>query len=166
MVTIIPAILTDDVHELTNLIRKCEGKTQCVQIDIIDGVFADNKTVDPSAARSLDTKLFIDYHLMVKEPIDWVEKCVVGQATRVIGQVEMMMSQKMFIEEVKEHGLQVGLALDIDTPIEKLDPAVLYAVDVVLLMSVKAGFGGQEFNTKVLQKIQKLDHVRAQDELS
>jgi len=167
MIQIIPAILTNDEKELQERIALCEGVTNQVQIDIIDGVFADNKTIDPSDLTFIDTKLFIDYHLMVKEPIDWVQKCYDdGRGDRLIGQIEMMYSQKLFIEEVKERGLAVGLALDIDTPVEKLDPAVLYAVDVILVMSVKAGFGGQEFNTKVLQKIEELDHIRARDELS
>lgn len=165
-IEIIPAILAKNFDEALDLIIQCENITPRIQIDVLDGIFADNKTVDPSYIEAITTNLSIDYHLMVKEPIDWIQKCVTGQADRIIGQIEMMYSQKLFIEEVKERGLQVGLALDIDTSVEQLDPAVLYAVDVILVMSVKAGFGGQEFNFKVLEKIQELDHIRARDELN
>ncbi len=166
MLEIIPAILTDGPKELREMLASCEGVTPRVQIDILDGVFAENKTIDPLLLGDMQTNLLIDYHLMVKEPTDWIDKCVIGKADRVIGQIEEMWSQKLFIEEVKERGLAVGLALDIDTPVEKLDPAVLYAVDVILVMSVKAGLGGQEFKTKILSKIQELDHIRAYEELS
>lgn len=166
MIHIIPAILTNSVNELREMLAKCEGNVNRVQIDILDGIFAENVTIDPLYVDVVSTNLLIDYHLMVKEPIEWIDKCVIGKADRVIGQIEMMWSQKLFIEEVKERGLKVGLALDLDTSVEKLDPAVLYAVDVILVMSVKAGFGGQEFNQKVLQKIEELDHIRARDELN
>lgn len=165
-VTIIPAILTKDLGEAVEKLNLLSGVCERVQVDILDNVFANNLTIDPSQLADIETNLFIDYHLMVKEPIDWVDRCIDGQADRIIGQIEMMWSQKLFIEEVKERGLGVGLALDIDTPVEKLDPAVLYAVDVVLVMSVKAGFGGQEFSPNALGKIKELDHIRARDELS
>jgi ribulose-phosphate 3-epimerase len=166
VIQIIPAILTNSENELQEMLTRCEDATQRVQIDILDGVFAGNTTIDPTALENTNTKMSIDYHLMVKEPIEWIEKCITGKGDRIIGQIEMMWSQKLFVEEVKARGLQVGLALDLDTAVEKLDPETLYAVDVILVMSVKAGFGGQEFDQRVVEKIRELDHIRARDELS
>ena len=164
MITIIPAILTNNPEELREMLLLCEEvKVGCVQIDIIDGVFADNKTVDPAVIQDIDTSLFLDFHLMVKEPVNWVEKCILAGANRIIGQIEMMSSQVDFVAKVTEAGAKVGLAIDIETSVSELDPVVLTNLDVVLVMSVAAGFGGQKFDERVLDKIEKLDEIRSRD---
>ena len=170
MVDIIPAILTDNVTDLTQKVKRVNDASYIdgfsvrkIQIDIIDGIFVDNKTIDPANIASLETDLGIDFHLMVKEPINWVEKCANAGADRIIGQIEMMESQVDFVGKVQETGLYVGLAVDLETPISKLDPVILTNVDVVLLMAVKAGWGGQKFDERVLEKIKELDEIRVRD---
>ena len=170
MVDIIPAILTVSITELTDKVKRVndasfmEGvNVRKIQIDIIDGVYVDNRTLDPSSIANIDTDLGIDFHLMVKEPVSWVEKCATAGADRIIGQIEMMKDQIEFVGKVQETGLYVGLAVDLETPISKLDPTILSNVDVVLLMAVKAGWGGQAFDKRVLEKIEELDKIRARD---
>jgi ribulose-phosphate 3-epimerase len=163
MIEIIPSILTDDPVEFWELLKRCEGITERVQIDVIDGEFADNKTVDISILENYDGNLKFDYHLMVKEPINWVEKCVRGGADRIIGQIEMMSSQVDFLAKVQGIGAKVGLGLDIKTRVSKLDPVILTDLDVVLAMSVEAGFGGQKFDKSVLNKLKELDEIRVRD---
>lgn len=162
MVEVIPAILTADRQELTRLVGEARGRTKRLQVDIVDGVFADNKTVGPSAIESVDTALLIDFHLMVKEPIDWVEKCVSAGADRVIGQIEMMEDQVKFVEKVQEAGVEVGLAIDLETSVSELDSIILNELDVILVMSVPAGFGGQKFDKTAIDKIRELDQIRQQ----
>lgn len=172
MVEIIPAILTSSPQELKDMVSGLEGHAQRVQVDIIDGQFADNKTIDPSSLEEIETNLKLDFHLMVKEPINWVERCVniaVGKRSlrssdlRIIGQIEQMGSQAEFIGKVQEVGAKAGLAIDIKTKVDSLDPAVLNNLDVVLVMSVPAGFGGQKFDTRALDKIKRLDEIRLSD---
>lgn len=164
MLEVIPAILTNDRIELEEKISMLDGVTQRVQIDIVDGVFANNRTIDPDILGEIETSSKIDFHLMTKEPIDWVERCVRGLADRIIGQIEMMSSQVEFVGKVQEvGGFGVGLAIDIDTPISKLDSVILSNIDVVLVMSVKAGFGGQKFDDRALDKIRGLDEIRIRD---
>ena len=79
MLEIIPSILTNNPEEAKELIARCEGVVERVSIDIIDGKFAENKTIDPSIFIDVDTDLKIDYQLMVNEPVNWVERCVRGQ---------------------------------------------------------------------------------------
>jgi ribulose-phosphate 3-epimerase len=165
MVQIIPAILTNNPQDLEDLLSQAEGVVDRVQIDIIDGVFADNKTVHPSAFEKITTSLNLDFHLMTKEPINWVEAATRAMADRIIGQVEMMESQTGFIEKVQEVGLLAGLAIDLDTPVSEVDSVVLASLDVVLVMGVPAGFGGQEFNNSALTKIKTLDRIRKEEEL-
>lgn len=171
MIEIIPSILTNDTNELRELIEKCEGvalpagrQVDRVHIDIIDGKFANNRTIDPSALAEIDTNLKIDFHLMVNEPVNWVERCIRGMADRIIAQVEMMGSQFEYLGKVQEVGAKIGLGIDLDTPVSKLDPVILTNLDVVLVMSVAAGFGGQEFDQKAIAKIKELDEVRSRDE--
>ena len=163
MIEIIPSILTNDPKELADKLGICEGIVERVQIDIIDGVFASNKTIDPSALFSLETELKLDFHLMVKEPINWVEKCVRAGADRIIAQIEMMENQVDYVGKVQEVGGGVGLAVDLKTEIENLDSVILTNLDVVLVMSVPAGFGGQKFDERALDKIKRLDEIRARD---
>ncbi len=170
MIEIIPAILTNTVTDFESKINRLNEAVEVgganikrLQIDIIDGAFVDNKTVDPANIVGIDTNLSLDFHLMVKEPANWIEKSARAGADRIIGQIEMMESQLKFVEKVQETGLYVGLAVDLETPITKLDPVVLTDVDVIVVMAVKAGWGGQEFDKKVLGKINELDEIRVRD---
>lgn len=157
---IIPAILTDDLSELTTLENKAEGAVDRIQIDVIDNKFAANSTIDPAVLKNINTILSLDFHLMVKDPIEWINHCVLGKNNRIIGQIEYMQSQVDFVGKVMNAGTFPGLAVDLNTQVEKLDSSILSKIDVVLLMSVPAGFAGQEFNLNVWDKIKKLSDLR------
>ena len=161
MIKIIPSILTDDPSELREMIEITERSCGRVSIDIIDGVFAQNKTVDPTVLKDIDTYLKLDFQLMVKDPIKWVEKCANVGADRIIGHVEMMKDQRAFVGKVQKIGLSPGLALDLETSINKIEPGLIDSLDVILVMSVKAGFGGQDFQEKVLSKLSRLVRLTA-----
>lgn len=163
MFEVISSILTNNLDEARELIARCEGVIQRTSVDIIDGKFADNKTITPDQLSDVETNLKIDYHLMVIEPVNWIERCVRGQAERIIGQIEHMSDQSEFVGKVQEIGLQVGLAIDWDTSVEELDPIILTNLDVVLVMSVRAGFGGQKFRELAIDKVKKLDKIRKKD---
>jgi ribulose-phosphate 3-epimerase len=163
MIEIIPSILSSDPNEARALLSRLEGKVKRAQVDIVDGVFSANKTIDPSALASVETDVLLDFHLMVNEPIHWIEKAVSAMADRIIGQIEMMSDQVAFVGKVQETGRLVGLAIDINTPVDALDPVVLTNLDIVLVMSVKAGFGGQDFEEEALAKIKALNDIRLND---
>src|SRR3989344_8958477 len=163
MIEIIPSILTNDPVEAREMVFRCEGVVERVSVDIIDGKFADDKTIDPSVFADLDTNLKLDFQLMVVEPINWIERCVRAGADRIIGHIEHMEDQLEFVGKVQETGSYVGLGVDLATPINKLDPTILTSIDVVLVMSVPAGHGGQEFSDKVIKKIKRLSEIRDRD---
>lgn len=163
MLEIVSSILTNSVGEARELISRCEGVLKRTSVDIIDGKFADNKTITPDQLLGVDSDLSIDYHLMVIEPVNWIERCVRGQADRIIGQIEHMSDQAEFVGKVQEVGIQVGLAIDLDTPVTSIDPVILTNLDVVLVMSVRAGFGGQKFQELAIEKVKELDEIRQKD---
>lgn len=160
LIEIIPSILTDDPDALSDMLQRADTVVERVHIDIIDGVYADNETIDPSALNHMDHGLMLDFHLMVNEPENWVQKCLRAGGDRIIGQLEMMESQRRFIEAVTVEGASVGIAIDDDSDIEALDEDYLDSLDVIVVMSVPAGFGGQEFRLKALDKIDQLDQLR------
>lgn len=157
---VIPSILTNNPIEAKELMQKCEGVVDRVSIDIIDGKYAGNKTIDPVVFNDIKTTLSLDFQLMVMEPVNWVEKCISAGADRIIGHVEHMSDQMEFVEKVTGAGLGVGLGLDLPTQITQIGKDALKVLDVILLMSVPAGFGGQEFSYGVIEKIKKLSDLR------
>lgn len=166
MPIIIPAPLTNSDSELTEFMQKAEGIAERFSIDVVDGKFANNKSVFPESLRYTETGLLLDYQLMVIEPINWVERCVEGQADRIIGHVEHMADQFEFVAKVQSTGRSVGLALDLPTPVSAVEKELLSDVDVILLMSVPAGFGGQPFHPEVMEKVKELSALREKDQLS
>ena len=164
MVQIVLAIWTDDPQEAVDLALRAEGKIDRIQVDICDGQFADYKTVGPEVFKDLNLKSKRDFHLMVKEPVNWVEKCARVGADRIIGQIEMMTSQPEFVKKVQEVGCQIGLAIDIETPIEQIDDSILFDLDAILVMNYPAGVRGETFDGRVLAKIEKLEKLRKKDE--
>ena len=154
-VKIIPAILPKTRQEWQEKLDKIQGLVSRVQVDIIDGRFADNKTIDLAEIKILP-EMKIDVQLMVEEPIYWLEKCRQIKAALVVGHIEKMTNQVEFMETAVMGNMKVGLGLDLDTEVEKLDKEALSRADHLLLMSVKAGFSGQEFDSRVLNKIKRL----------
>lgn len=163
MLTIVPSILTNNPSELKQMIGVSEEVVERISIDVIDGVFHANKTITPEALSYVETNLLIDYQLMVKEPINWVEKCFRAQADRIVGHIEMMTSQIEFVKKIQGLGCKAGLALDIDTPVIQLDRSLITDLDVIYLMSYKAGIPGQKLQDSVLSKINELAEIRKDD---
>ena len=162
MVQIIPTILTADKKIAQEKLKKYKGIFEWVQLDIIDNVFADNKTLLPIDFASIRELSFFgpDIHLMTEHPIKFLADCIKIKSRRIIGHIELMSSQKKFVKEVIKKKVKAGLAVDLPTPIGKLDTNVLPQLDVVLLMSVKAGHGGQPFSPLVLPKIKELATIK------
>ncbi len=155
MVTIVPTILAKDATEFEETLKKVWGLVKRVQFDIIDGKFAPNETVMPEVLKTIDTIVEFDAHLMVEKPEGWINRCVECGITGVYGQVEKMLDIPMFVGDAQSAGLRVGLAYDLDTPLDGLEDYI-DNLDGVLLMSVKAGASGQEFDESVLEKIKKV----------
>lgn len=131
---------------------------EAIQIDIVDGIFADNHTFTPQDLVDVDFgNLQIDFHLMTEEPMDYVweleEYCRHLPIRAVFGQIEKMTYQEAFLEEIKKQDWRAGLALDLFTPIESVDENSWEWMDAILLLGVEAGASGQEQNPFLFEKI-------------
>lgn len=156
---IIPSILEKDFSIAENKIKLIKDKFRWMQIDVIDGFFSEGKSFELELLNKIEVQIqnnLIEVHLMVKEPIKWIEKCNFIGASRIIGQVEMMNDRNSFIQEVKNMGLEAGLAFDVDTEIEKIPDGT----DVVLIMGRKSGFQANEFQEDTINKIKKVVQAR------
>jgi len=160
MISLYPTILTSDLvlaqQQLDLSASHPDIKT--VQIDIIDGQFADELTLMPLDLAELDFHgLECDVHLQVEEPMDYVwelESIKDQLAIRsVIAQVERMSFQTDFVAEVKKQNWRAGLCLDIYTPLSGIDEPMWYELDCVQYMAIEAGAQGTQFKEQVYEKI-------------
>lgn len=152
---IIPAILEQNFEEIEKKIKIGEDFSNNFHIDFIDGKFAKNTTfMDPTLFAKYSSNNLLEAHLMVEDPIKFIEPLAAAGFKRFIGQIEMMPSQVEFVTRGQELG-EVGLALDGKTPFEKLS-VPLEDLDLITFMTIDAGFSGQTFNPSYLEKIKKV----------
>lgn len=158
-----PSILAADhaaLGEGLNVVREC-GLTW-LHLDIMDGNFVPNISFGPGvvkALRSRDDSLFFDTHLMLARPDAYVEKFAEAGADLITVHVEPDYPKAETLRRIRALGKQAGISLNPDTPAEALLP-FLDEVDLVLVMSVFPGFGGQKFIADVLPKIETLARLR------
>lgn len=151
---IIPTIFTSDPKELCDKLNLVKGKIGLVQVDIVDGIFASNKTIGLKDLENRPEGVGVELHLMVDCPEDWIEQAVKIKPTSIVAQIEMMVDPEKYFCLAAELGVPAGIAIDLPTEIEVVAPEIYIWTEKLVLMSVKAGEGGQNFNTSVLQKIE------------
>lgn len=161
---IIPTILEKNFAQAQNNILMVKDFFRWIQIDVIDGHYSFGKTFELELINKIDQveNILWDIHLMVKEPKNWIKKCDFISASRIIGQVEMMSDKNYFVKTVKDMGIEVGLAYDINTDIREIPPEV----DIVLLLGRKAGFEPEPLDNLIFQKIKKLIQIKQDNGLN
>lgn len=150
---IIPGILEKDWEAIEKKLQDLKGVAKKVQIDFIDQAFENKTFLDPLPFKKYSDHFFLQAHLMVDDPTSYLEKLASSGFKGFIGQIEKMKSQDEFVALGQSLG-EVGLALDLETDLSEVE-INLADLDILLLMSVKAGRSGQEFDDQVLEKIRK-----------
>jgi len=132
------------------------------QIDVTDGEMVPGKSfeMEPLNKFEFSEKMLWDIHLLVKEPIKWVEKCIFVGAARIIGQVEMMKDRIEFVNKIKGEGIEAGIGFDIETDVSDVPEEI----DMVLLMTRKAGYIPCEIDKRIWNKIETLKSINDQRE--
>lgn len=152
---IIPAILEKNWEDIEQKLEVSSRFAKTVHIDFIDGEFVDNKNyLELDRFADFKQRVNLEAHLMVKEPIEYLEKLENSGFSNFLGHVEHMNDQIEFVAKGEELG-GVGLALDLETPLDSIK-VPLDDLDQILLMCVRAGHSGQEFNNGILSKIERL----------
>ncbi|MFH0884645.1 MAG: ribulose-phosphate 3-epimerase [Candidatus Micrarchaeota archaeon] len=149
---VIPAILVKTRSELLHRISQVRGLVREIQIDIMDGVFVPNKTIGLEELKDLPQAIY-EFHWMVKEPEKWILE-IEGPHMHLV-HVETIDNLDKVEAAVKKVGGRLGLALNPETPIEKLLPLVPKA-ERVLIMTVRPGYSGQKYIYEMEHKVRKL----------
>ncbi|MHB1407513.1 MAG: ribulose-phosphate 3-epimerase [Desulfitobacteriaceae bacterium] len=153
---IAPSILSADFARLGEQVRLIEDAgAQVLHIDVMDGHFVPNLTFGPALVKALrpHSRMRFDVHLMIEEPERYVSEFAAAGADHLTVHWEATHHAHRLIQQIKGLGVTAGLALNPATPVDMLTH-VLENLDMVLLMSVNPGFGGQEFIKAVLPKIE------------
>jgi ribulose-phosphate 3-epimerase len=158
---ITPIIMESDLEVVEQKIATLkERQVKRVHIDIGDGLFCDLLTIAPADLQAIDLKpLQMDMHLLVDDPTEWIEEVVALQPARLIAQIERMGSQELFLQTVEGYGIEGGLALKIETPIEEIEASLLLSCKTILLLAIPAGTTGSPFDQRVIPKIKELRKI-------
>lgn len=155
MLEIIPGILETEWNEIEKKLELIKPFASTVHIDIIDGKFVDNTTfLDPNPFKNYKNDFLLELHMMVEEPIDYIESWAGAGFQRFLGHVEKMSDLQAFIKKGKEYG-EVGLAIDGPTQVD-FSTLPMQDIDTLLIYtSERVGHSGPPFNTTRLSKVQE-----------
>ncbi|HEX8598392.1 MAG TPA: ribulose-phosphate 3-epimerase [Chloroflexia bacterium] len=155
---IVPSILSADFSRLGEQVRDAEAAGAArIQVDVMDGHFVPNISVGPLVIKSIrpHTKLPIEAHLMIEHAELYIPQFAEAGADYIIVHVEAVTHLHRAIQQIRSVGAKPGVALNPSTSIASLDEILQY-IDMVIVMTVNPGFGGQEFIESMLPKIERL----------
>jgi len=155
---IAPSILSADFSRLGDEVRAVErGGADVIHVDVMDGHFVPNITIGPLVVQGLKklTSLPLDVHLMIENPERYIETFAQAGSDWITFHTEACSHPKRVIKKIRQWNARPGIVLKPATPLKSLFP-ILEDIDLVLIMSVNPGFGGQSFIPSTLKKIARL----------
>jgi ribulose-phosphate 3-epimerase len=156
-----PSILSADFSRVGEQIAEVtEAGADYIHIDVMDGHFVPNITIGPQVVASIRsyTKLPLDVHLMIERPYDYIAQFVDAGADIITVHIEIEGHIHRLIQNIKDSGPKAGIALNPSTPVSSLEE-ILPFLDIVLVMTVNPGFGGQTFISSLVDKIARLRKI-------
>ena len=166
-IKISPSILSADFSQLGNEIKKLEqGGADMIHVDVMDGHFVPNLTIGPPVIKRLRnyTQLPFDVHLMISPVHKYIKDYAEAGADIITIHPEATENLNDSINQIKKFNKKVGVSLNPDTKLNVIDN-VLDQIDLVLIMSVFPGFGGQKFMPEVVEKIKNLKKIQEEKKL-
>jgi len=165
---IAPSILSADFSRLSEEVRDVErAGANLIHVDVMDGHFVPNITIGPIVVTGLKklTSLPLDVHLMIEEPERYIEAFAQAGSSWITIHAEVCPHLSQMIKKIRKLQVRPGVVLNPSTPLKTLYP-ILDEIDLVLLMSVNPGFGGQSFIPPTLKKIERLRKMIDQNRYS
>ena len=166
-IKISPSILSADFSQLGNEIKRLEeGGADLIHVDVMDGHFVPNLTIGPPVIKALRnySTLPFDVHLMISPVHKYIKDYAESGADIITIHPEATDDLKLSVNLIKKLNKKVGLSLNPDTPIDKIKK-FLSSIDLVLIMSVYPGFGGQKFIPNVIDKIKELKNIKKKENM-
>ena len=155
MMILAPSMLSADFKVLGEELKTTEENgAKYIHYDVMDGMFVPNLSFGPGILKSIRpaSTLVHDVHLMIEEPIRYIEAFAKASADIITVHIEACKDLDATIEKIREYGCKVGVSVKPATPVSVLEP-YLEKIDMILIMSVEPGFGGQKFMPIALEKI-------------
>ena len=163
MLKLSPSVLAADFSDLRSEIQKVESaECDMLHLDVMDGMFVPNISFGMPVIAALrpHSKLLFDVHLMIEDPIRYIKDFVKAGADSITFHYESCNDQKAVIEEIRKYGVRVGISIKPQTPAFVLEP-LLPLVDMVLVMTVEPGFGGQKLIPDTLSTVRQVKDMSA-----
>ncbi len=167
MAKLAPSILSADFSRLAEQVKEIEkAGAHLIHVDVMDGHFVPNITFGAPVMKSLlgKTGIPFDVHLMIENPDMYIADFVTENTEYITVHQEACIHLHRTIQNIRSHGVRAGVSINPATPVCMIEE-VLSDVDMVLVMSVNPGFGGQKFIPSALDKIRALDNIRKERNL-